>query len=53
MLNIARNRVHGYLYAGNLLDYNINKKYDAIISMFAVFNHLNNYNELGKEISII
>ncbi len=27
MLNIARNRVNGNLYEGNLLDYNINKKY--------------------------
>ncbi len=50
MLNIARNRVNGNLYEGNLLDCNINKKYDAIISMFAVFNHLKNYNELEKGI---
>ena len=51
MLNIARNRINGNLYEGNLLDYNINKTYDAIISMFAVFNHLKNYDEL--EIGII
>ncbi len=50
MLDIAKNRVKGNLYNGNLLDYNINKTYDAIISMFAVFNHLRNYNELEKGI---
>lgn len=50
MLDIARNRVNGNLYEGNLLDYNINKTYDAIISMFAVFNHLKSYNELERGI---
>ncbi len=50
MLNIAKNRVNGNLYEGNLLDYNINKTYDVIISMFAVFNHLKNYNELERGI---
>lgn len=48
MLDIAKNRVNGNLYEGNLLDYNINKTYDVIISMFAVFNHLKNYNEFEK-----
>lgn len=51
MLDIAAARVNGKVYQGNLLDYKINKKYDAIISMFAVFNHLKNYEEL--EIGII
>ncbi len=51
MLDIARNRVKGNLYKGNLLNYNINKKYDVIISMFAVFNHLKSYSEL--EIGLI
>lgn len=50
MLNIASNRVNGNLYEGNLLDYNLNKKYDAIISMFAVFNHLKNYDEFERGI---
>lgn len=50
MLDIAKNRVNGNLYEGNLLDYNINKTYDVIISMFAVFNHLKNYDELEKGI---
>lgn len=43
MLDIAKNRVNR-----NLLDYNINKTYDVIISMFAVFNHLKNYDEFEK-----
>jgi len=46
MLDIARNKVKGNLYQDNLLDFKLNKKYDAIISMFAVFNHLANYEEL-------
>ena len=50
MLDIAKKRVKGNLYEGNLLDFKLNKKYDAIISMFAVFNHLNNYEEFEKGI---
>lgn len=45
MLDIAKSRLHGFLYCANLLDFHLDKKYDAIISMFAVFNHLNNYEE--------
>lgn len=40
MLNIASTKVKGNLYKGNILSYKSTKKYDAIISMFAVFNHL-------------
>lgn len=50
MLDIARTRVKGNLFEANLLNFNINKKYDCIISMFAVFNHLNDYNEFEKGI---
>lgn len=50
MLNIAKTRGKGNLFKGNLIDFKIDKKYDAIISMFAVFNHLKNYNELEKGI---
>ena len=50
MLDIADSRVNGKVYQGNLLDYKINKKYDVIISMFAVFNHLNSYEELEQGI---
>lgn len=50
MLDVARNKVKGNLFHGNLLDFNLNKKYDAIVSMFAVFNHLDNYEELENGI---
>lgn len=50
MLDIARKRVNSNLFIGNLLDYDIDKKYDAIISMFAVFNHLKSYDELEQGI---
>lgn len=48
MLDIAETRIKGKVFQGNLLDFKISKKYDAIISMFAVFNHLNNYEEFEK-----
>lgn len=50
MLKIAKKRTNGNLYVGNLIDFKIDNKYDAIISMFAVFNHLKNYEELEKGI---
>ena len=50
MLDIAQTRVKGNLFEANLLNFNINKKYDCIISMFAVFNHLNDYDEFEKGI---
>lgn len=50
MLDIAKSRTKGHLFCGNLLDYKSNKTYDVIISMFAVFNHLQNYKELEKGI---
>lgn len=50
MLDIADSRVNGKVYQGNLLYYKINKKYDVIISMFAVFNHLKSYEELERGI---
>lgn len=48
MLDVAKTRVKGPLYQGNLLDFKPHKKYDAIISMFAVFNHLANKQELEE-----
>lgn len=48
MLDVAKTRVKGTLYQGNLLDFKPHKKYDAIISMFAVFNHLTNEQELEE-----
>lgn len=40
MLLIAKNKVNGPLHQGNITDFNLYNKYDAIISMYAVFNHL-------------
>ena len=48
MLEMARTRLNSDLYLQNILDININKKYDVIISMFAVINHLKNTDELEK-----
>lgn len=39
MLEIAKTRIKGNLYNQNMLNININKKYNIIISMFAVINH--------------
>ncbi len=48
MLEICKNRVNTNLYLQNMLDLNIPKKYDVIISMFAVINHLKDTKELTK-----
>lgn len=40
MLEVARTRVKGSLVQGDMTDFNMGKKYDAIICMFAAFNHL-------------
>jgi len=46
MLSVAKNRLNGTLYNQNMLNIKIDRKYDVIISMFAVINHLKNINEL-------
>ena len=51
MLDIAKKRINGYLYNQNILDIKVDKKYDVIISMFAVINHLKNIYELEKALS--
>lgn len=48
MLEIAKTRITGKLYNQNILDINITKKYNVIISMFAVINHLKDIVELEK-----
>ncbi len=48
MLDIAKTRVKGSLFSANLLDFTSSNKFDAIISMFAVFNHLTSYEEMEK-----
>ena len=46
MINIAKKRIKGNVYKQNILNIDINKKFDFIISMFAVINHLKSTNEL-------
>ena len=48
MLDIAKTRIHSNLYLQNILEINLNQKYDVVISMFAVLNHLKNLKELKK-----
>ncbi len=48
MLEIAKTRITGKLYNQNMLDININKKYNVIISMFAVINHLKDTIDLER-----
>ena len=51
MLDIAKTRVYSNLYLQNILDININQKYDVIILMFAVLNHLKYTQELEKALT--
>lgn len=46
MLEVANTRLKSNFYSQNILDINIDKKYDVIISMFAVLNHLKSVDEL-------
>lgn len=48
MLDIAKNKLKGNLYNQNILDINLNNKYNIIISMFAVINHLKDIIELEQ-----
>ncbi len=48
MLDIAQTRISSKLYLQDILNLNINQKYNVIISMFAVLNHLKNIQELEK-----
>ena len=51
MINLAKEKVKGNLYNYDILDFNLNEKYDAIISMHSVFNHLKGYNEFEKALN--
>ncbi len=48
MLEIAKTRLNSNLYLQDILNIKIAKKYNIIISMFAVLNHLKNTNDLEK-----
>ena len=51
MLEVAKTRLKSNFYSQNILNINIDKKYDVIISMFAVLNHLKSVDELEKCLS--
>lgn len=50
MIDIAKQKCSGKFEKANLLTYSTTQKYDAIISMFAVFNHLKNHKQLENGI---
>ncbi len=40
MLEVAKSKVKGYLTQADMAEFSLGKKYDAVICMFATFNHL-------------
>ena len=48
MVSVANSKVEGRFFEGNLLSFNSDEKFDAIISFFAVFNHLKSYKEFKQ-----
>ena len=50
MVNLAKEKVKRKIYQMDILDYKLNEKYDAIIAMHSVFNHLKSYEEFDKAI---
>lgn len=51
MISIAKEKVSGNFTVASLLDFSSKINYDAIISFFAVFNHLWNYKEFEFALS--
>lgn len=47
MVKLANEKIPEHFSVGNLLKFESEKKYDCIISFFAVFNHLKNYKEFS------
>ena len=45
MIELSKEKINCNLYEMDILNYKINEKFDAIISMHSVFNHLKNYDE--------
>jgi len=51
MLDVAKNKAKGNLTCADMTNFNLGKKYDAIICMFASFNHLINLDSAKRAIS--
>ena len=51
MVNLAKEKVKSEIIKADILDFKLNEKYDAIISMHSVFNHLKSYEEFEKAFS--
>jgi len=47
MVEIANKKVNNKFEVANILSYSTDKKFDLIISFYAVFNHLNSYKEFS------
>ena len=47
MVKLANEKITEHFSVGNLLEFESERKYDCIISFFAVFNHLKNYKEFS------
>lgn len=48
MIELSKEKINCNLYEMDILNYKINEKFDAIISMHSVFNHLKGYKEFEK-----
>lgn len=51
MVLLAKSKVKNNVYKMNILDFKIEEKFDAIISMHSVFNHLQSYEEFEIALS--
>ena len=51
MVNLSKDKTKSNIYKMDLLDFKLDEKYDAIISMHSVFNHLKGYDEFNKALS--
>ncbi|MBQ9023993.1 MAG: class I SAM-dependent methyltransferase [Bacilli bacterium] len=51
MVALASQKVKRQIYNMDILDYKLDEKYDAIIAMHSVFNHLKSYEEFEKALS--
>ena len=51
MIAITKEKVNGNFTVASLLDFSSKIHYDAIISFFAVFNHLENYKDFERALS--